>query len=117
MRLPKPFRNVFGKANKGEGERDLNVGLIARSECGRDKGTYNIILFADEDKSFVYIGNGSGRNVRQPKKKKLKHLTLTDRRLPDEYIKDGQVDITNAKARAVIREYEDSIAQNSGEDE
>lgn len=115
MRLPKSLKNVFGRGNKKVKEESLHIGFIALSKCGRDEGKYSIILFAGEDKNYVYIGNGGGRNVQHPKKKKLKHLAITDYRLPEEYIVDGRVEITNAKARAVIKEYADSISDSDGE--
>ncbi|MCM8710775.1 KOW domain-containing RNA-binding protein [Clostridium sp. SYSU_GA19001] len=53
------------------------VGRVAYSKSGRDAGRIFIITsIIDED--YVYITDGDLRPVEKPKKKKIKHLKITD---------------------------------------
>ena len=53
------------------------VGKVALSKSGRDEGKYFIILGIIND-NYVYISDGALRVVDKPKKKKIKHLDITD---------------------------------------
>lgn len=50
------------------------VGMLARSKAGHDKGHVYVIHQADE--TYVYLIDGSGRKLENPKKKKKKHVQL-----------------------------------------
>ncbi len=55
----------------------VSVGQIVQSRSGRDKGRYFFIIqIIDEE--YVYLADGDLRTVESPKKKKLKHVKLTD---------------------------------------
>ena len=43
---------------------------------GRDKGLYFIVVGVEEN--YVYLVDGSVRKVDKPKKKKIKHIELTN---------------------------------------
>lgn len=53
------------------------LGRVVSSKAGRDKDKFFIILSVLDDK-YVYISDGLLRNVDKPKKKKIKHLALTN---------------------------------------
>jgi large subunit ribosomal protein L14e len=57
--------------------KDLTVqlGRVALSKAGRDKGRYFIIC-AIVDEAHVMLADGSQRRLKTPKKKKLKHIEL-----------------------------------------
>lgn len=54
---------------------DLRIGQIVKSKAGRDKG---IIFLVCEvlDEQFVLVCDGDLRKVKNPKKKKVKHLVI-----------------------------------------
>ena len=43
---------------------------------GRDKGVYFIVVGIEEN--YVYLVDGSVRKIDKPKKKKIKHIELTN---------------------------------------
>ena len=53
------------------------IGKVAVSMSGRDNGKTFIIVGILND-NYVYISDGDLRKVEKPKKKKIKHLTITD---------------------------------------
>lgn len=53
------------------------IGMVSTSKSGRDEGkTFIIIGIINDD--YVYISDGDLRPIEKPKKKKIKHLTITD---------------------------------------
>lgn len=56
---------------------DNIIGKVVCSKAGRDTGKIFIITGVI-DKNYVYISDGRLRKFDKPKKKKLKHLILTD---------------------------------------
>ena len=50
------------------------IGMLARSKAGHDKGHVYVIFHADE--TYVYLIDGSIRTMDKPKKKKKKHVQL-----------------------------------------
>ena len=57
----------------------LMLGQLAKSIAGRDKGRYMVIIDII-DENYVYIVDGDLRKVENPKKKKIKHLQLLNKR-------------------------------------
>ncbi len=55
----------------------INIGQIATSLAGRDKGKQFFIIKKIDDQ-YAYIVDGELRTLENPKKKKLKHLLLTN---------------------------------------
>ena len=50
------------------------VGMLARSKAGHDKGHVYVIFEVDE--AYVYLVDGSIRTIDKPKKKKKKHVQI-----------------------------------------
>ena len=50
------------------------VGMLARSKAGHDKGHVYVIFEVDE--AYVYLIDGSIRTMSRPKKKKKKHVQI-----------------------------------------
>ncbi len=97
MRILKPCR--------GQG----TVGAVALSTAGHDAGIYCIIT--ESVGEYAYIADGRGRRADRPKKKKLKHLLITEYRVPDEGIKDGKTDLTNREIRVFISEFHKAVSE------
>ena len=57
----------------------LMLGQLSKSIAGRDKGRYMVIIDII-DENYVYIVDGDVRKVENPKKKKIKHLQLLNKR-------------------------------------
>lgn len=79
------------------------VGRVVRSLVGRDSGKTFIILKVVDDK-YILMSDGKLRTEEKPKKKKLKHLVVTDivaEELRDKLLSDGKV--TNALIRKFLR--------------
>jgi large subunit ribosomal protein L14e len=62
----------------GESNLDTIIGRYVRSKAGRDKDRLMIII-GILDSQHVLVADGILRSVSNPKKKKLKHLFITDR--------------------------------------
>ena len=82
----------------------ITEGLVVKSKAGRDKGDLFIVIRTEGE--FLYIANGNLRKVDRPKKKKLKHLEVTD--FISEFVKNrletlGKV--TNQELRNALAEY------------
>ena len=52
----------------------FEVGMLARSKAGHDKGHVYIIM--KEDNAYVYLVDGSLRTLDRPKKKKKIHVQI-----------------------------------------
>lgn len=60
------------------------AGTVVYSVAGRDKKRpFVIVGVADEDSGTVYIADGALHTLSSPKRKKLKHLRVTDSVLRD----------------------------------
>ena len=55
---------------------DIYPGRIVVSTAGRDKNRYFVVLSAEGD--YCLIADGKVRKVDMPKKKKIKHLRVTE---------------------------------------
>ncbi|MEI6603069.1 MAG: KOW domain-containing RNA-binding protein [Clostridia bacterium] len=53
------------------------IGRLVKSKAGRDKGRLFLILQII-DEHYVFIADGDLRKIETPKKKKMKHLQLTN---------------------------------------
>ncbi|MDP4092457.1 MAG: KOW domain-containing RNA-binding protein [Bacillota bacterium] len=56
---------------------DIVPGQVVYSKAGRDAGKKFIVMDI-VDKMFVMISDGDLRKVEKPKKKKIKHLEITE---------------------------------------
>ena len=50
------------------------VGMLARSKAGHDKGHVYVII--KEEEAYVYLADGSIRTIERPEKKKKKHVQM-----------------------------------------
>ncbi len=51
------------------------LGQLVSSTAGRDQGKYYLVVEISSD-SFVYVADGTTREITAPKKKNLKHLII-----------------------------------------
>lgn len=58
-------------------DSSISVGQIVLSKSGRDKGRYFFIVKV-LDADYIYLADGDLRKIESPKKKKIKHVKLTD---------------------------------------
>lgn len=85
---------------------DASIGSIVYSKAGRDKDSYFIIVALEGE--FAYICDGDIRRNDKPKKKKLKHLKVTNtvcQSIGDKISETGKV--TNPELRKAIAEFRD----------
>ena len=87
---------------------------VVVSLAGRDKGQLFFVL--DTDDLFVYIADGKGRRLEQPKRKKRKHvrkLPQTDTRVAEK-IRNGEK-VLNSELRRELAAYGQKFnSQNQG---
>jgi len=81
------------------------VGQIVVSRAGRDAGRAFVITRVIDD-LYVEICDGDLRRVEKPKKKKIKHLNMTDKIAEGlaEKLKNGDR-ITNAEVRKALVDF------------
>ncbi len=56
-------------------DKNVCIGRVCCSKAGRDKGRW-CIIYAVVDAAYVKIVDGKLRRIENPKRKKLKHLSL-----------------------------------------
>ena len=82
---------------------EARTGMIVRSAAGRDKGKFMVIVSIEGD--FAYIADGRERKLDKPKKKRLKHVRVTNT------IVDADCMATDKGLRKLLRGYaEQSIS-------
>lgn len=81
---------------------DANLGRVVRATAGRDNDElFVIIQIVDND--YVLIVNGKNRSIKNPKRKKLKHLILLDTVFPDIAEKANKKRLLDADIRKAIK--------------
>lgn len=55
---------------------EAKLGMVVRSIAGHDQGHFLVITAVEDD--FAFIADGKERKLNSPKKKRLKHLKLTN---------------------------------------
>ena len=89
---------------------DIGLGSIVFSKAGRDKGDYFVVVACEGE--FAYICDGKTRKCDKPKKKKLKHLTVTNsvsELICEKIQESGKV--TNNEIRRAIGEFREKQEQ------
>lgn len=84
------------------------LGKVVYSKAGRDKDGCFIIIGVIDDK-YVYISDGNLRKIEKPKKKKLKHLFIT------EIVYEDVIDklkSNDAVSNSAIRKFLKSVCSN-----
>lgn len=56
---------------------EISIGSIVRSKAGRDKGGCFVVVASDGE--YAYLADGRLRKAERPKKKKLKHIQVSDK--------------------------------------
>ena len=77
------------------------VGKIVYSIAGRDKDKYLAVINCD--KNYVWVADGKERKLQSPKRKNIKHISLTaDSLNPDQFK-------TNKSLKKAIAVYKDTV--------
>lgn len=98
--------NLFSRKKAKKMQSPELPGSIVTSVSGRDKGTLYIITEQYDD-IYVAVSDGKCRTVSRPKRKNVRHLLLTGKRIPDKYIVRGKIVITDGEAAAILSEIKD----------
>ncbi len=77
------------------------VGKIVYSIAGRDKGKYLAVINCD--KNYVWVADGKERRLQNPKRKNIKHISLTADSLKQDQLK------TNKSLKKAIAVYKDTV--------
>lgn len=81
----------------------MEIGTIVFSKRGRDKGRLFIVIAAEDD--YVYLTDGVMRPLETPKKKKIKHIQITNTVL-DMSSHNFIGGLKNSDIKKMLREYE-----------
>lgn len=76
---------------------EAKIGMIVRSMAGRDKGKFMVAV--SMEKGFVYLADGKERKLDSPKKKNVKHISLTKTVISTE-------NLTDKGLRKLLREFD-----------
>ena len=77
------------------------VGKIVFSNAGRDKGKYLVVINCDNN--YVWVADGKERKLQSPKRKNIKHISLTADSLKSDQFK------TNKSLKKAIAVYKDTV--------
>jgi len=77
------------------------VGKIVYSIAGRDKGKYLAVINCD--KNYVWVADGKERRLQNPKRKNIKHISLTAESLNSDQLK------SNKSLKKAIAVYKDTV--------
>ncbi len=84
---------------------DFKRGLVVKNKAGHERNQFFVVLECND--SYAYISDGRHRKLENLKKKNLKHLFVTNKILPEEFL------TTNRKIREALREYNRDISQHN----
>lgn len=76
----------------------FEIGMLAKSKAGHDKGTVYVILSSDEE--YVYLADGRLKTTGSTKKKKKKHVQLICR-------KYDVSDADDVAIKRILKEYKE----------
>ena len=93
--------NLFSRKKAKKMQDPALVGSIAISTSGRDRVAMYIVIQQYDD-IYVAVSDGKYRSVSNPKRKNVRHLQMTENRIPDKYIVRGKVVITDGEAAAIL---------------
>lgn len=71
---------------------EINIGDIVESTKGRDAGLIFVVF--NKEKEYAYLVNGKNRTIKQPKKKKFKHIRPTGHKsvlLQEKFLSNAKV--------------------------
>ena len=78
------------------------VGRIVYSIAGRDKDKYLAVINCDEN--YVWVADGKERKIQSPKRKNIKHISITADTLTKDQMK------TNKQLKKAIAVYKDTVS-------
>ena len=93
---------------------DISKSDIVISTAGRDKDELFYVIETEEN--FVFIADGKGRKIENPKRKKLKHVrrvTRTDSRVAEK-LRNGDKVLNSELRRDLARICHEFNSQNQG---
>ena len=64
---------------------NLQVGSVVRADRGRDKGKYFCVVGLDG--GFCFLRDGKSRRLEEPKRKNIRHITITPYKLQSDVLK------------------------------
>lgn len=81
---------------------DIYPGRIVVTTAGRDKDRYFVVLSVDN--GYCFLSDGKVRKVDMPKKKKIKHLRVTEFFLEEiAEMLNAEQTVTNSRIRKCLR--------------
>ena len=78
------------------------VGKIVYSLSGRDKGKYLVVINCDNN--YVFVADGKERKLQSPKRKNIKHISITADTLTKDQMK------TNKQLKKAIAVNKDTVS-------
>ena len=78
------------------------VGKIVISKKGRDMGKYLAVINCDTN--YVFVADGKERKLETPKRKNIKHISITADTLTKDQMK------TNKQLKKAIAVYKDTVS-------
>ncbi len=83
----------------------IQIGQVVRSKAGRDKDRVFLVLEVI-DQHFVLLVDGDLRRLANPKKKKIKHLAVSQTVLKEfQERMDSKIKMNNAYVRKLLAPY------------
>lgn len=92
-----------------DSSEEITIGQVVKSRAGRDKGRV-FLIYDIIDNHNVVIVDGDLRKIQKPKQKKLKHLIIYNRVVPElKDIIDSKVKINDAFIRKLLEPFNKSF--------
>lgn len=85
--------------------KPIGIGSVVRSRAGRDSGR-DFLVIGILDEEYVLLADGDLRKAEKPKKKKVKHLSATGRKIPQAE-EAAQSGMSNAQIRSWLSNEEE----------
>jgi len=98
--------------SRSQGNQSIEIGDVVLNKNGRDAGTLQYVVDADD--TYVSLADGRGRLLDKPKRKKRKHVNFIAK--PDTRIAKAirnREKVTNAQLRRELAQIRDSVSANS----
>ena len=106
MKIWRPLSEIFSRGRSRSKDEKTLIGRIAQSVSGRDKGTVYVIT-GRQNGINVLVCDGKKRTVSQPKRKNIRHLLISDERVPKQYFADGKLNANDDQIAAFIEQNTD----------
>ena len=81
----------------------FEIGMLAKSKAGHDKGHVYVILKTDE--TYVYLVDGKIRTMDKPKKKKKKHVQVI-------FEKHDMAGIDDVGVKRILKLFDKELGRN-----